>query len=188
MLTNDAIGDYYFCDVKKSKKSRACTVIIQTCQQLTNITFDAFKNMMMNEQNQDDESSKDDTNTGWKKSPEEAHFSDWSIEVKHDEYIDGTTVVPAKTATYSVHRVFLATETGSAHFMQLFTGPFLESRKNHSVYDLPVPDISFHHWETFLNYCYYVGLKFNPENAVPMYYFGDYFGVDQLKNHAHKYL
>ena len=143
---------------------------------------------MMNEQNQNDESSKDDINNVWKKSPEEAHFSDWSIEVKHDEYIDGTKVVPAKTATYSVHRVFLATETGSAHFMKLFTGPFLESRKNHSIYDLPVPDISFHHWETFLNYCYSVGLKFNPENAVPMYYFGDYFGVDQLKNRAYKYL
>ena len=114
----------------------------------------------------------------------EAECSDWNLNVYCNN--NDNDVV-----SYSVHRFAFVTQ--SEYFKSIFrledtTGVgFSESHQKCSTIKLPY-SVTLQHFETLLDYLYTGVLKEDSGNAVSMVYFGDYFGIILLKDHAQRYL
>ncbi|OEU07028.1 hypothetical protein FRACYDRAFT_252436 [Fragilariopsis cylindrus CCMP1102] len=65
---------------------------------------------------------------------------------------------------------------------------YSESHQKCSTIKLPAPVVTIQHFETLLDYLYTGKLKLNDTNAVSMVYFGDYFGINLLKEKAQRFL
>ena len=114
----------------------------------------------------------------------ETECSDWKLNVYCNN--DDNDVV-----SYSVHRFAFVTQ--SEYFKSIFrledtTGVgFSESHQKCSTIKLPT-SVTLQHFETLLDYLYTGVLKEDSGNAVSMVYFGDYFGINLLKDRAQRYL
>ena len=114
----------------------------------------------------------------------EAECSDWNLNVYCNN--NDNDVV-----SYSVHRFAFVTQ--SEYFKSIFrleetTGVgFSESHRKCSTIKLPA-SVTLQHFELLLDYLYTGVLKEDSGNAVSMVYFGDYFGIILLKDHAQRYL
>ena len=145
----------------------------------------------------------------WTKSPdEEANFADWKIDVKcrntlisrrddnsirliTEENTAASTVTTTSVAkndvSYSVHRIFLG--SNSDYFKSIFrVDGFSESHQKCSIIELPSPTVTLKHFEILLNYFYTGELHLNFSNAVAIVYFGDYFGIMSLKTRARSFI
>jgi hypothetical protein len=114
----------------------------------------------------------------------ETECSDWTLDVYFNN--NDNDVV-----SYSIHRFSFVTQ--SEYFKSIFrldtTGVgFSESHQKCSTIKLPAPVVTIQHFETLLDYLYTGKLKLNDTNAVSMVYFGDYFGINLLKEQAQRFL
>ena len=121
-------------------------------------------------------------------SVEDAKYTDWSLDVRLPDNSDGNEA--SDVVSYSVHRYQLGLQ--SEYFEGIFRdsdeGRFSESHQKCSTIKLPTPIIKIQHFEYLLDYLYTSKFRLDSNNAIPMVYFGDYFGIIPLKERAQSFI
>jgi len=142
----------------------------------------------------------------WKRSTDEedAKYSDWTLDVTfindNDNDNDNNNNASDANVSYSVHKYILGLQ--SEYFEGIFRGPpddddddkengfFSESYQKRSSIKLPAARnvVTIDHFENVLDYLYTGKLELDCDNAVAIVYFGDYFGIHLLKEHAQNFI
>ena len=161
---------------------------------------DTYREEMEEEEEEEEEKNKDFsddvdgalTNKRKRKLPcwtrltdgEEAKYADWTLDVNLSNN-DASDIV-----SYSVHRYQLGLQ--SEYFKGIFRGPdegeFSDSIQSRSTIKLPMPFVEFLHFEKMLDYLYTDKLVVDWESVVALIYFGDYFGINSLKEQAQTFM
>jgi len=116
---------------------------------------------------------------------EKAKYADWTLDVTVSNGSDDVVI------SYLVHKCLIGLQ--SDYFEGIFRDPeeggFSESHQKRSAIKLPESVVvTIEHFEILLDYLYTDKLVIEPDNAVAMVYFGDYFGIELLQDQAQSFI